>query len=279
MHGAWLHAWACARPLASPLAALVFALRGAGLTSSQLVMHIDCTKSNLENGAASFGGRSLHDVSPGAPPNPYICVMRALSSVVTEFDDDGLIPLFGFGDRICGDTSVFDFSPAAAPVGVDGVVAAYAAKIASVELAGPTSFAPSIRKTMDLVRDAAKREKGKAPTFTIAVIIADGQVTAVRDTVRAIVDASRQPIAILCVGVGDGPWDEMHTFDTHLPLATPAKPDGRLFDNFRFVEYNQVSRQSAERGEDAQEALALAALAEIPAAFAACKKLRLLEAR
>ena len=100
-----------------------------------------------------------------------------------------------------------------------------------------------------------------------------------RDTVRAIVDASRLPIVILCVGVGDGPWEEMHTFDTQLPLATPAKPDGRLFDNFRFVEFNRVCRAAAERGDDAQEALALEALAEIPAAFAACKKLRLLEPR
>ena len=242
-------------------------------------MHVDCTKSNLENGAASFGGRSLHDVSPGAPPNPYICVMRALSSVVAEFDDDGLIPLYGFGDRICGDTSVFDFSPAAAPVGVDGVVAAYAAKIASVELAGPTSFAPSIRKTMELVRDAAKKDKGKAATFTIALIIADGQVTAVRDTVRSIVDASRHPIGIICVGVGDGPWDEMEQFDSSLPLATPSAPDGRHFDNFRFVSHADVCARAAAAGVDAAELLAVEALHEIPDAFAACKKLKLLAAK
>ena len=196
------------------LAAFVADLRAAGLASSQLVLHVDCTKSNLDNGAVSFDKRSLHDISPGAPANPYVQVMRALGGVCEELDDDGLIPLFGFGDRASGDSSVFDFAPET-PVGLAGVLAAYTARIGSVDLAGPTSFAPSIRKTMELVRAAAKRTANGAQTLHICVIIADGQVNTLRDTVKAINDASRLPIAIVCVGVGDGPWKEMNLFDNN----------------------------------------------------------------
>ena len=72
-------------------------LRGLGLTRSQLSIFVDCTKSNLTTGKVSFGGRSLHDVSDPARPNPYETVIRLVSETMAPFDEDGIIPLYGFG--------------------------------------------------------------------------------------------------------------------------------------------------------------------------------------
>jgi E3 ubiquitin-protein ligase RGLG len=61
----------------------------------------------------------------------------------------------------------------------------------------------------------------------------------------------------------------MNHFDANLP--------SRKFDNFRFVEFSQIEQQTAATpGASLQDAFALAALAELPEQFAACKKLRLL---
>lgn len=247
---------------------MIALLQMLGLKSSQLSIFIDCTKSNLTNGAKSFNGRSLHDVSDPAVPNPYQVVIRALGQTLAYFDSDGLIPVYGFGDRHSADSAVFAFhgkpgDPKALCKGLDDVLSTYTSKIGSITLAGPTSFAPAIRKTIEHVK------AGKEKEFTFCLIIADGQVTSVKETEAAIVEASKLPISICCVGVGDGPWDEMYRFDDSL--------SARKFDNFQFVEFNAVAADAKERGVPVDVAFAMAALAEVPEQLAQAKALRMLK--
>ena len=60
----------------------------------------------------------------------------------------------------------------------------------------PTSFAPIIRKAIGLV--SARRE------YHILIIIADGAVDDMDETINAIVEASNYPLSIVCIGVGKG---------------------------------------------------------------------------
>lgn len=246
---------------------MIAALRKQGLKSSQLCIFIDCTKSNLTNGAKSFFGRSLHDVSDPNMPNPYQVVIQAIGQTLAPFDSDGLIPVYGFGDRHSADVAVFPFhgkpdDPKALCQGLEEVLAAYTSKIGSVTLAGPTSFAPAIKKTIEHVKANKERE------FTFCLIIADGQVNNVKDTEAAIVEASKLPISICCVGVGDGPWGEMYRFDDNLPA--------RKFDNFQFVELNAIAADAMQRNTPIDVAFARAALHEVPEQFAQARALKML---
>jgi hypothetical protein len=214
-----------------------------GLTASQLIIFVDCTKSNEINLNKSFthpggGARSLHDCSIPSDPNPYQRTISILGKSLEEFDDDKLVPLYGFGDRITKEKYVFPYdqydrardlekTPELVKdlvchprCGIDAVLKLYGevhgrpcdckagpfskGEILHVEtcprikLQGGTSFAPAIRKAIELVKVDFQ--------FTICLIIADGCVSpnCLKDSEDAVVEASKFPISIVCIGVGDG---------------------------------------------------------------------------
>lgn len=72
------------------------ALARAGLESSNLIVGIDFTKSNEWTGARSYQRRSLHHL--GDSLNPYEQAISIIGRTLSVFDEDNLIPCYGFGD-------------------------------------------------------------------------------------------------------------------------------------------------------------------------------------
>jgi len=144
------------------------ALKQAGLESSNLIVGIDFTKSNQWTGQRSFGGRSLHAI--GNEQNPYETALRIVGLTLSPFDEDNLIPCFGFGDSTTHDKHVFSFYPDHRPCdGFEEGVARYRAIVPHVRLAGPTSFAPIINAAVDIV-------EGSGGQYHVLVIIAGTQI-------------------------------------------------------------------------------------------------------
>ncbi|EOA20583.1 hypothetical protein CARUB_v10000894mg [Capsella rubella] len=236
----------------SSLEQVTEALARAGLESSNLIVGMDFTKSNEWTGARSFNRKSLHFI--GSSPNPYEQAITIIGRTLAAFDEDNLIPCYGFGDASTHDQDVFSFnSEDRFCNGFEEVLARYKEIVPQLKLAGPTSFAPIIDMAMTIVEQSGGQ-------YHVLVIIADGQVQInssmnhcfcvkrrnliipfqvtrsvdtengqlspqEQKTVDAIVQASKLPLSIVLVGVGDGPWDMMREFDDNIP--------SRAFDNFQ----------------------------------------------
>jgi E3 ubiquitin-protein ligase RGLG len=143
----------------------------------------------------------------GEERNPYQEATLAIASTLAPFDDDQLIPVYGFGDATTNDRSVFSFFPHDKPCkGLDHVMRRYSDIVPHTRLAGPTSFAPLIYRAINIVRESQggcdtppraypqntplsvtflHTHHAPCPHFLLAnaggfhilVIIADGQVT------------------------------------------------------------------------------------------------------
>ncbi|KAF4318171.1 hypothetical protein BBO99_00004775 [Phytophthora kernoviae] len=190
--------------------------------------------------------------------NPYQSVISVIGRVLEAFDDDNIIPAFGFGDLTTKGNSCLPFTSGRGCQGFEEVLRRYNEITPTLRLSGPTNFAPVIRETIR----AVQQNRG----YHILVIIADGQVTNEEATREAIVEASNWPISIIMVGVGDGPWDMMEEFDDKLPA--------RRFDNFQFVEYNavmQLNKKNPEAG------FAIMALMEIPEQYKVIRELGMIQ--
>ncbi|KAI3763517.1 hypothetical protein L2E82_13425 [Cichorium intybus] len=249
------------------------ALAQAGLESSNLIVGIDFTKSNEWTGARSFNRRSLHNI--GAVQNPYEQAISIIGKTLSAFDEDNLIPCFGFGDASTHDQNVFSFYPDSSFCeGFEDVLRRYTEIVPQLTLSGPTSFAPIIEMAMTIVEETGGQ-------YHVLLIIADGQVTRSgtqfgqlssqeRNTINAIVKASEYPLSIILVGVGDGPWDMMEEFDDNIP--------SRAFDNFQFVNFTDIMSKNVDPMKRETE-FALTALMEIPSQYKATLELNLLGAR
>ncbi|KAH9708570.1 E3 ubiquitin-protein ligase RGLG2 [Citrus sinensis] len=223
------------------------------------------------SGSRSFNRRSLHHIGHGQ--NPYEQAISIIGKTLSAFDEDNLIPCFGFGDASTHDQDVFSFYPDDICCnGFEEVLTRYREIIPSLRLAGPTSFAPIIEMAMTIVEKSGGQ-------YHVLLIIADGQVTRSVDTqhgqlssqeqktIDAIVQASEFPLSIILVGVGDGPWDMMKEFDDNIPA--------RAFDNFQFVNFTEIMSKNMDLSRKETE-FALAALMEIPSQYKATLELGIL---
>ena len=174
------------------------AIRQAGLESSDLILAIDFTISNVDQGAQSFGGLCLHNTQTGS--NPYMQTIDIIGRTMATFDDDNLIPVYGFGDKTTGARTCFPFMPHGAPCnGLEHALQRYQELAPIVQLDGPTCFAAVINVAIAHVCETGG--------YHILFIVADGQVTdgtSTGPTAQAIVRASNYALSIVVVGVGDG---------------------------------------------------------------------------
>ena len=230
----------------------------AGLERCGLIVGIDFTASNEWQGRKTFGSNSLHKIIAGKIYNPYQKVIHIMGNTLEPFDDDKLIPAYGFGDSETVDKEVFPFHVDESPCkGFIDVLECYNSIATKIQLSGPTNFAPLINKAIEIVK--VKRH------YHILLIIADGQVTEEDQTIDAIVAASEYPLSIVVIGVGDGPWEVMRDFDNLLPK--------RKFDNFQFVDYHGVT----SRCRRPDTTFALHAMMEIPDQYKTIKAMGYLQ--
>uniref|UniRef100_A0A3B3C8I6 Copine 8 n=1 Tax=Oryzias melastigma TaxID=30732 RepID=A0A3B3C8I6_ORYME len=208
---------------------------------------------------------SLHYMSP-YQLNAYAMALKAVGEIIQDYDSDKMFPALGFGAKLPPDGRVsHEFALNGNPQnpycdGIDGVMEAYYQTLKSVQLYGPTNFAPVINH---VARYAASVKDGSQ--YFVLLIITDGVITDMALTKEAIVNASSLPMSIIIVGVGPAEFDAMVELDgDEIRLSSRGRFAER--DIVQFVPFRDYIDRSGNHVLSMAR-LAKDVLAEIPDQF------------
>uniref|UniRef100_A0A3B4FF91 Copine family member 9 n=1 Tax=Pundamilia nyererei TaxID=303518 RepID=A0A3B4FF91_9CICH len=156
---------------------------------------------------------SLHYMSP-YQMNAYAMALKAVGEIIQDYDSDKLFPAYGFGAKLPPDGKISHAFPlnfnSENPncVGIEGVLEAYFQSLRTVQLYGPTNFAPVINQ---VARSAAEVTDGSQ--YFVLLMITDGVISDMAQTKEAVVNAASLPMSVIIVGVGPAEFDAMEELD------------------------------------------------------------------
>ena len=225
-------------------------------------MAIDFTASN----GAPNNPQSLHFLDIyGGKPNPYEIALIAISEIIQHYNKENLYPAFGFGAKLPPAKEVSHQSPLNGNPyhpyckGIHEILGHYKNCLNSVTLYGPTNFSPVINNVAAIAQNF---QDGKH--YFVLLIITDGIISDMHQTKNAIINASKLPLSIIIVGIGNADFaamNELHSDD--VKLFVDGKYASR--DIVQFVPLNKfVSKNGPTMFVHSQADLAKEVLAEIP---------------
>ena len=200
-----------------------------------LSIAIDFTGSNGEYSSST----SLHHIAPNNP-NQYERAIWEVGNILAAYDSDRLFPVFGFGGVPRGEAKANhcfalnrdESNPYVG--GVDGVLNLYRASLANVSLSGPTLFHHLIDKTISVASSTPPHTN-----YYVLLILTDGAIMDMPETIRSIVQASSLPLSIIIVGVGNAEFDSMESLDCDKGFLSDDRGRKAVRDIVQFVPFRQ----------------------------------------
>ena len=163
---------------------------------------------------------SLHYLSGNpAQLNQYESAIVAVGSVVENYDADKMFPVMGFGCQVLGPAG-YGHVEHCFPVyaggyevsGVGGILQAYRDVLPRVNLSGPTMFSPVLNYSIQNIRSKGGCTQ-QQQRYNILLILTDGQINDMPSTIDSLVEASKLPISVIIVGVGNADFSSEYFCD------------------------------------------------------------------
>jgi vacuolar-type H+-ATPase subunit F/Vma7 len=122
--------------------------------------------------------------------------------------------------------------------GLQGVVSAYQHALKNVNLYGPTHFGSVLELINDLTESMQVTQINQK--YNILLIITDGVINDLQQSIDQIVRGSSLPLSIIIVGVGDADFGQMDVLDADdEPLFSTKYKRHMASDIVQFVPYRQ----------------------------------------
>lgn len=218
-----------------------------------LIIAVDFTSSNGNQLLTD----SLHYISP-SKQNQYQSALQSVGEILLNYDSDKLVPMFGFGGKVNEKLSHFfplNFNIQNPSVhGMDGIMKTYEKALNSVQLDGPSNFEEVILNAVKMAESANVCQENQQ--YFILLILTDGEIHDIQQTIDWIVRGSDAPLSIIIIGVGSSKFTKMKILDADIVPLIDSNGKKMTRDIVQFVPYQKF--------KDSAIGLAKEVLAEIP---------------
>ena len=159
--------------------------------------------------------KSLHFIG-SEEKNAYEKAIRSCGDIVAYYDYDQLFPVYGYGAKLHGNEKVNHCFPISGTNDenintIDGVLKCYREIVPTITFYGPTYFAPIINHLNNEVKENIRN--GDTKQYYILMILTDGQINDMDNTIDELVEASYLPISVIIIGIGYGNFGNMDILD------------------------------------------------------------------
>jgi hypothetical protein len=202
-----------------------------------LIVAVDFTASNVN----PMSPNSLHFLNPNGY-NQYQAALHSVGEILLSYDSDKKVPMYGYGAKIYGQVShcfPMSMNPNDPEVyGLQGMMTAYANTLRSVELSGPTLFAQVIQAAV--VQAESANVNQHTQQYFVLLILTDGEIHDMQETVDWIVRGSYSPLSIVIIGIGRDNFTNMVTLDADDEPLVDRRGTKMMRDIVQFVPFRSV---------------------------------------
>ncbi|OMJ84220.1 hypothetical protein SteCoe_14707 [Stentor coeruleus] len=183
--------------------------------------------------------KSMHYLNPQMP-NQYEKAIWEIGSILEAYDSNNCFSIYGFGGIPNGEKAAnhcfpltFDKSNPYVN-GAQGLLEAYRRSLPLVTLSGPTLFKPIIENTISVAKSQPPHV-----AYHVLLILTDGEIMDIINTISQIVDASNLPISIIIVGVGKSSFSSMEQLHCDIGVLKDERGIKVARDIVQFVPFNK----------------------------------------
>lgn len=222
----------------------------------KLVIAIDFTASNGNIDEEL----SLHNIDD-LRENQYLDAIDTLGTLITQYNNDKQVTVFGFGAKWKNRDLPFCFPLTGEKghytiKGIKSVQDTYVNAVSNLKFGGPTCLAHVIEKAANLSeRENMSQYK---QVYTVLLVITDGVINDLDRTIRRVVSVSHLPLTILIVGIGPADFSLMEQFhtDRDVKLKNDKTKEEADRQNTYFAAFRKENISTGGNASVAREAFA-----------------------
>ena len=176
-----------------------------------LSVGIDFTASNRD----PQDPKSLHHINP-PQLNLYQQAILSVGEILKKYNHTHQIPSFGFGAKVGNPLTLSHVFPInnnpqfPFVKNFQELFQAYHFCLQNIQFSGPTFFAPIIKNIVNFTNE---NFKANYFNYSVFLLLTDGIIMDLDETVDCIVGASLLPLSIVIVGIGDENFERMEFLD------------------------------------------------------------------